>query len=388
MDKKLAIVISHPIQYYSPLFQKLAKSCTLNVFYTLGNIDQSFDIGFQREIKWDVPLLEDYNHSFVKNTAKKPGYHHFMGIVNPELISEIQNFGPQAILFYGWSYYSHFKAMRHFKNKVPIWFRGDSNLIDKQSLFRKLARKFLLRNIYANVDKAFYVGTANKNYFKEFGLKEEQLVFAPHAVDNERFGESHSNEAVALRSKFGLIPGDILVLFSGKLEEKKDPALLLNAFLEIDTSNMHLLIVGNGALEENLKVESKMNGYHNRIHFLDFQNQSFMPAVYQACDLFCLPSKGPNETWGLAINEAMAAGRAVLVSNKVGCCQDLVRENYNGAVFESENLLDLKKKLILFDDLSKLELFGKNSLKIIAQWSLDNQVQKIIQNLDKINLDS
>ncbi|MDQ0640917.1 glycosyltransferase involved in cell wall biosynthesis [Pedobacter sp. W3I1] len=381
MSKRLAIVISHPIQYYSPLFQRLSKKCNLKVFYTLGKSDNHYDVDFQKEIKWDIPLLESYEYSFLENQAKKPGYNHFLGIVNSNLISEIQAFNPNVILFFGWSYYSHLKAIRHFKNKIPIWFRGDSNLIDDQHLLKKTLRKILLRWVYNAVDKAFYVGKANKAYFKENGLKENQLAFAPHSIDNERFKTDHYAAAFALRTKFGLGNNDILILFAGKFEAKKNPTLLMKAFLEIDNPTIHLAFVGNGKLEYELKADSKNSRSSNRIHFLDFQNQTTMPSIYQACDLFCLPSQGPSETWGLAVNEAMAAGKAVLVSNKVGSYQDLVKEGYNGYVFQSQSLNSLKEKLILLSNLPKLRNFGQNSSEIIASWSFEDQAEKLIKHL-------
>jgi glycosyltransferase involved in cell wall biosynthesis len=82
-------------------------------------------------------------------------------------------------------------------------------------------------------------------------------------------------------------------------------------------------MVGNGPLENQLKVLAEP---HDFIRFIPFQNQSQMPIVYRLGDILCLPSKGPGETWGLAINEAMASGRPVIVTDKVGCAQDLLRD--------------------------------------------------------------
>jgi glycosyltransferase involved in cell wall biosynthesis len=108
----------------------------------------------------------------------------------------------------------------------------------------------------------------------------------------------------------------------------------------------------------------------DNIHFMDFQNQSSMPVIYQVCDLFCLPSKGPGETWGLAVNEAMACGKAVLVSDKVGCAIDLVKENQNGAIFKNENADDLISCLkTLTQSKSLLNEYGKRAEQIIQNWN-------------------
>jgi len=390
--KKLAIISTHPIQYYAPLYQQLAKYCDLKVFYTWGEkgVEAKYDPDFKQHIEWDIPLLARYNYAFLNNTAKDPGSHHFNGIVNPTLISSIKNFDPAAILIYGWAYQSHLSALRYFKGRIPIWFRGDSILIDEQKGLKQLLRGLFLKWIYGHVDKAFYVGTANKAYFEKFGLKPKQLVFAPHAIDNDRFATDRSRESHILREQLNIKTNDILILFAGKLEPKKNPALLLTAFLELDIENVHLLFVGNGKLENVLKSKVKKDASTalsmTYVHFMDFQNQSQMPAVYQACDLFCLPSKGPGETWGLAVNEAMACGKAILVSNKVGCAPDLVKDGVNGKVFEANNLSDLKSKLQnLVKDKARLAIMGLESKKMIQHWSFELQIKQIVNLLNETN---
>lgn len=396
---KIAIIVTHPIQYYAPVFKLLAKECIIKVFYTWGITGalQKFDKAFGKEINWDIPLLDGYDHEFLENISSDPGSHHFLGIYNPTIIEKINAFEPSVLLIYGWAYHSHLKAIRHFSGKIPIWFRGDSTLLDKNHLWKKLLRKILLNWVYNYVDKAFYVGTANKAYFKEFGLKDNELVFAPHAIDNERFAEDRTIEANSIRKHLGVSAGDILILFAGKLEWRKNPSLLLESFIQLNKPNVHLLFVGNGELEEGLKraVKSLTNppltpskGGQNsspngRIHFMDFQNQSRMPVLYQSCDLVCLPSE--TETWGLVINEAMAAGKAVLVSNKVGCRIDLVGET-NGGVFH--NAKGLSKQLDeLLSDKERLVKMGAASKTLIASWTFQKQTEVILLQLKYLKND-
>jgi glycosyltransferase involved in cell wall biosynthesis len=388
--RKLAIIISHPIQYYAPVFKLLGQKCELKVLYSLGdNVENgSYDTGFKQNIKWDINLLDGYQYEFLNNTAKKSGSHHFKGIINPNIIQSINSFNPDAILVYGWSYQSHLKVLRHFKGKTPIWFRGDSHLLDSKPKLIKLARKALLTWVYSHIDKAFYVGTANKAYYKSFGLKQHQLLFAPHATDNDRFGTDRFDEAQILRNKLGIINGEILILFAGKLVRKKSPDRLLKAFLELNLNNSHLLIVGNGELEENLRrtafPQAQVETENKRVHFMDFQNQSVMPVIYQACDLFVLPSQGPSETWGLAVNEAMASGKAALVSDKVGCAVDLVKAGINGEIFQANNMIDLKNKLSgLVRSKIKLIKIGQNNRKLIQNWSFEIQAKQILNLLNE-----
>lgn len=352
----------------------------IKVFYTWGTqAQEKFDPGFGKTIAWDIPLLDGYAYEWVKNTASDPGSHHFKGIVNPDLINQVTNWQADAILVYGWAYDGHLKTIRHFKNKLPVYFRGDSTLLDTKKGVKQLLRSTFLRWVYSHVNHAFYVGSNNKAYFKKYGLQDSQLSLAPHAIDNERFAVDSANEAFKIRTDLGIKPTDTVVLFAGKLEEKKSPQLLLDAFLTLNMPNTHLLFVGNGILEIALKNNASKN---NNVHFLTFQNQSAMPAIYQACDLFCLPSQGPGETWGLAVNEAMAAGKPVLVSDKCGCAADLVNPGVTGQVFEATNFVDITTKLhLLIKDKKGLATLGDNAKAQIAAWSFTNQANAIVKKI-------
>ena len=102
-----------------------------------------------------------------------------------QLMASIESFNPSALLVYGWNFDGHLAAMRHFHGSVPVWFRGDSTLLDPLPFWKRTLRKIALNWVYRFVDRAFYVGQANKRYFLWCGLKEDQLTYAPHAVDNE-----------------------------------------------------------------------------------------------------------------------------------------------------------------------------------------------------------
>ena len=348
----------------------------MKVFYTWGEgvMQNKYDPGFGKAIEWDIPLLDGYDFTFVKNIADSPGSYHFKGIDNPTLIKEIAQWNPDAILVFGWSFKSHLKVLRHFKGKRTVLFRGDSNLLDEANGFsvRKIFRRIFLKWIYRHIDTALYAGSANKAYYLQLGLINDQLVFAPHAIDNDRFMQDDtSNE----RSSLGIPAEAVVFLFTGKFEEKKHPQLLLDCFIALNNSNAHLLMVGNGKLETQLKTRAgqQATALKNSIHFMPFQNQLKMPAIYKMADALVLPSRGPGETWGLSVNEAMACSRAVLVSDQCGCAADLVKNGQNGFIFKSKDGDDLLKKMQLFlVDQSIIPAMGKRSLEIIQSWNFEN----------------
>jgi glycosyltransferase involved in cell wall biosynthesis len=381
--KKLAIVSSHPIQYNAPLFALLAKepSIDLMVFYTWGEqaIGPKYDPDFKKTIEWDIPLLEGYAYTFIENTSSNPGSHHFRGIINPSLNQEMESWGAQVIWVWGWAFHSHLKAIRHFNGKVPVWFRGDSTLLDESKGFsiKKYARRLFLCWVYKHIDKAFYVGTHNKAYYKTHGVKETELVYAPHAIDNDRFvdhtGEYERN-AHNWRAELGFTAEDFVLLFAGKLETKKNPFFLVELAHRIENKKVKFLVVGNGELEADMKLKTKNE---SRFVFLDFQNQSKMPILYRMANLFVLPSSGPNETWGLALNEALACGIPILASDKCGGAIDLINTS-NGFVLHSPTNYDETVQFFNLCTEFKKDSIQKEHISVFNYNRIIEKVKKLI----------
>jgi glycosyltransferase involved in cell wall biosynthesis len=356
------------------------KVIQLKVFYTWGEsvLKDKYDPGFGKSISWDIPLLEGYEYSFVENISKDPGSHHFKGIDNPGLIREIEDWKADAVLIYGWPFKSHLKAMRYFHRKIPVFFRGDSTILNKKNSLRSLIRKYFLRWVYSYIDKAFYVGTNNKHYFLQHGLKENALIFAPHAIDNERFADDtgkYQQQADEWRNKLSINRGDLVIVYAGKLEPIKNLAWLIETIKESDVPTLKLLMVGNGPLEKELKQKASSD---TGIIFMDFQNQQHMPVVYRLGQVFILCSH--SETWGLSVNEAMASGRAILVNQNCGCGTDLVKDGSNGFVFNSFDKLSLVKCIKkLVADQTLVKNMGGQSKQIIDRWNFE-EVCKAIES--------
>lgn len=160
--KRLAIITTHPIQYYAPIFQLLAQRgrVEVKVFYTWG--EQSLtkhDPGFAKAIQWDIPLLEGYDYEWVTNTSARPGSDHFSGIVNPDITQQVLKWHPDATLVIGWAYKGHITAIRGLYKKTKLLFRGDSTLLNEPSGMRGIMKRIALRWIYSHFATAFYVGT-------------------------------------------------------------------------------------------------------------------------------------------------------------------------------------------------------------------------------------
>lgn len=377
MRPRLAILCTHPIQYFAPVFRALTEQGDLQVrvFYGWkGAVEKALDRGFEQEFAWDIPLLDGYDFEFLPNAAHDPGTHHFRGIDLPTLGERVERWKPDALLIYGWRYKAHLNAMRRFHGKVPILFRGDSTLLDERPGWRRWARRRVLHWVYRHVDVALYVGQQNRRYFEAHGLRDAQLVFAPHSVDDDRFRIDNERHEHDWRNRLAIESTRTVVMFVGKLETCKAPTILLQAFQSLNCRDLHLVFVGTGPLERQLRSDAR-----ERVHFLGFQNQSQMPAVYRMADVVLLPSI--SETWGLALNEAMACGRAVAASDHVGGAVDLIQPGRNGWLFRANAVDAIKGCLQKVAAIGRRGLadMGEQSRQIIGDWSIPRQIEGILR---------
>lgn len=385
--KKLAIITSHPVQYYAPWFQYLAQESGLfiRVFYLWDfGVTRQVDAGFQQLVQWDVPLLSGYDYEFVANTSEDPGTKHFRGLRNPQLTERVKAFNPDAVLMIGYNYESLYRFLWNWRReKAPLIFRGDSHrLIARRGIKEWLRRQFLT-TIFRRFSACLYVGKANSRYFRHHGVPDDNLFFAPHSVNNDWFiaqQQLANKQADRWKQELGIPATHHVVLFAGKFEEKKKPIDLLQAFINAKLERVILLFVGAGPLEAEMR---KQAGQRKDILFAPFQNQSRMPMVFTVGDIFVLPSI--SETWGLVINEAMCMSRPAIVSSHVGCAEDLVRHGKNGLIFPAGDIDALTQCLKdAFSDPVRLHDWGRESQKIVQDYSYAQATKGLKQALAKL----
>jgi len=348
-SRRLAIILSHPTQYYSPWFRWLRQHTALEfrVFYLWDfGITVQRDVQFGTSFQWDTDLLSGYDWELVPNVAEDPGTHHFSGLRNPQLIDRLRRWKPSAVLTFGYNWSSLLRAIGWCRlHGVPLIFRGDSHFIGRAA--PRWSRSLPLRLLYRQFAAFAYVGAANRRYFETLGVPARKLHFAPHCVDASQFDASNPRTAAAaaqLRSAWRADPADLVVLFAGKLVAAKQPLPLLEAFLALNLPHALLVFVGEG--DEKVALQARAAAeVGSRVRFMPFANQSEMPARYLAADVMALPSRGHYETWGLAVNEAMHLGTPCLVSDRVGCREDLITDGVTGWSFAVEDPTGLRRAL-------------------------------------------
>jgi len=349
--RKLAVVASHPIQYQAPLFRALADVCDLTVFFCHRQSARAQgDAGFGRAFDWDIPLLDGYRYEWSENVSRHPGVSSFFGCDTPGIGERLARGGFDACLVNGWYLKSYLQAIRAGRALgLRVLLRGDSHLGRHRPAFVRAAKYLPYRWMLGRVDAHLYVGRANWEYLRHYGVPEARLHFAPHFVENERFARGaavarQSGDARALRSAWGSGDDDVVFGFVGKLIPPKRAEDLVEAIAIARTQEPGIrgVIVGSGSEEGRLRARATAAAAP--IAFAGFKNQSELPACYGAIDALVLPSA--EESWGLVINEAMAAGVPAIASDAVGAAADLIEDDATGYVYAAGDVPGLTSRIV------------------------------------------
>jgi glycosyltransferase involved in cell wall biosynthesis len=338
---RIAIVASHPIQYQAPIFREIAKIFDLQVFFLHDqSAEQQASAGYGISFSWDVDLLAGYSSRFLKNVAQSPSVRRFMGTNAPELENVVRNGKFDAVIVHGWNlrgYWQAVVACRHYG--VPVLVRGDSHLMAPRSLWLKVLKRLVYTMMLRAFDGFLYVGARNREYLESFSVPTKRLFFSPHCVDTKHFASDP-----CLEKHRGFVPGanPIIpkVLFVGRLVRFKRPGDLIEAVAHLRSRSVFVdcIFAGDGPLRAELESLARALGVPAA--FLGFVNQSRLPAVYASAHVLVLPSSSA-ETWGLVVNEALAAGLPCAVSDECGCAVDLIDSGRTGECYPCGNTVAL-----------------------------------------------
>jgi len=370
MPLRVAFLTTHPIQYQVPVFRELSRRQELDLtalFCQIPDATAQGD-GFGVKFEWDVPLLDGYRYEVLRNIAKRPSVTAYHGCDTPEIAARIRRGDFDAIVVNGWVVKSCLQTLHACRRLgIPCIVRGEANLLRPRPWWKHWLHRRLVRKFSAYV----YIGQANREFYKRHGAADDRLFPSPYCVDNARFSSESKDQGrrVRPRQRWGIEEDRVCYLFSGKFEAKKHPLELLEAFsTAVDScGNMHLLMVGDGALRPACQRFADERGLP--VTFTGFLNQSEIADAYVAADCLVLPSDH-GETWGLVVNEAMACGRAAIVSDQVGCRQDLVIERRTGLSFPFGNWSELAGRLAdLASDQCRLRRMGEAAAEQVAKYS-------------------
>jgi glycosyltransferase involved in cell wall biosynthesis len=373
---RLAVVNSHPIQYFAPLYAYLNRSTDIEVtalYASDFSLRGAVDPGFQQAVTWDVDLLSGYPSVFMGKNATKRTPGSFWSIVCPQVWGEVRSGKYDAVLIHGYAFAVNLIAALAAKSKgLPIFVRSETHLRLQRAGWKRRLRDMALSFFYRFVNGFFAIGTANRAYYRALGIPDEKIFDVPYTVDNDRFISAAAltpAERLKVRQLHGLPTTGLVVLYSSKFMRRKHPDDLVRAMATLQREGISatLFMVGTGEMESELRTlvaEQKMTN----VVFGGFVNQAELPRVFAASDVFVLPAE--NEPWGLIVNEAMCAGLPVIVSEEVGCVPDLVENGVSGFHVVAGDVASLVKALrIVLTDHDKRLSVGKAALETVRGWN-------------------
>jgi glycosyltransferase involved in cell wall biosynthesis len=389
---RVAILVTNPIQYFAPLFAQLAQQpeFDLTVLYcSLQGAQAERDPGFGISIAWDRPVLEGYRYKLVRNYWRW-GSGRFFSYVNPGIIHELRAGAYDAVIVFGWGHLSAWLAFAGARLSGTPWILyGDSvSIFDEENgwLKRKLKRA-ILRPLFRKTSAFLVMGRFNQGFYDSYGVPRGKCFRMPYPVDNDFFSraaEKARGRRTEVRARYGIPAHAIVVLFVGKLIPLKHAQDLLDTLKHLQPSipDLGAVFVGEGQLRADLEAYSARHSLKN-VFILGFKNQTEVPEIYAMSDIFLMPSS--HDKWGLVINEAMACGLSVVVSDRAGAWADLVKNGENGFVYRCGQLAALERAIrAIALDPALRERMGKKSLDIIDTYGYDQCVEGITKALESL----
>jgi glycosyltransferase involved in cell wall biosynthesis len=285
----------------------------------------------------------------------------------------LDRLSPDAVATPGWAYPEAWAALAWCRaNRRAAIAMTDSKEDDAR---RKWWKEWLKSRIVRRFDAALVAGTPQRDYVVQLGLRREVVFDGYNVVENEYFNkraERARENAESLRQQYSL--PEHFFLCVARFIPEKNLETLIQAYATCRDDmrcDWPLVLCGSGGLEEPLRTAAREEGVEESIVWPGFVQVGELPHYYGLADCLILPSR--KDTWGLVVNEAMASGLPVLVSEKAGCRYDLVQDGANGFLFDPFDVGDMAQAMKRMASLSDVERqrMGQRSREIIADWGPD-----------------
>ncbi|MFM8395719.1 MAG: glycosyltransferase family 4 protein, partial [Acidobacteriota bacterium] len=298
------------------------------------------------------------------------------------LLSLLRREQPDYVISYGYTLLPQLTLLLWaILTRTPFAIIGDANIhCDRARGMKRRLKEVWLRMVTGQAAAILTIGIANRQFWRKYGAREEQMFPVPFAVDNDAFmnGAAARQEATRRERERRGLAERVVFISVGRLIERKNVDLLIRAIQRLEpAAPAALVIAGNG--EERTRLEALAAG-DQRIHFLGGVAPTDLPSCYGLADVLILAAR--DEPWGLVTNEAMACGLAIIGHQDCGSTIDLVDED-NGTIlrsFEVDELAEAMRWMI--NDPAAMERMKRNSQEKIGQWSVEAAVSGLINAVE------
>lgn len=318
--------------------------------------DEVQDSGLQNR----VTLFHDKASSVISAKSIKDALAACLGLAKPDVVAINGWYDTAALTALLWCR----------QNRIPSIVMSDSTAIDSK---RSVWKEFIKASIVREFDCGFVAGIRHADYLQNLGISKENIFFGYDVVDNNYF-DIHASKIRDEKSVWQnrkCLPERFFLVVSRFIEKKNLP-FIINAYNryynEAGTAAWHLCILGDGPQKQELYSLTTKLGLSNVIHFEGFKQYNELPVYFGLASVFVHAST--SEQWGLVVNEAMASGLPVIVSERCGCVPELVDPGINGYTFNPFNEKSLTDTMLLIANTNQdISIMGEESKKKIAAFN-------------------
>jgi len=331
---RLAVVVTHPIQYYAPLWRALAREPALQthvIFASRIGLEKTFDTEMKTEVAWATDLTAGYSHEFLPEAAsiKQTGFH----VDNPSAGASLARFRPDAVILHGYGSRTLLRALLWCKLRgARALLTADSSAHAAAPGWRRTVKSLVAPLLLRRYDAALTMGDRGEAHLASLGFPPTRMFRMPVMIDEAFWAarESRARLRGERRAALGIAPDAFVVLAASKLAPRKRIADLVASFPGLG-SNAVLLVAGDGEQRAALEALAAVNGVDAR--FVGFVNIDALPALYAAADVFAHSAE--NEQYGMVALEAAVVGLPLVLSDETGAIgpTSIARPNVNALVF-------------------------------------------------------
>ncbi len=374
----IVAVSSHPAQYRAPMYRYLSQqpdTAVYAVYLRDTHVGENYDPDFAAAFRWATDLLSGYEYQFLQESGKRQRFTFWRSVAASfaavrKAVRTASS--PGGVLLHSYVTPEGLGGLLAAKTSgVPAILMSESELLRPRSLAKRTMRGLVLPPVLQLYDALFYIGTHNRSFYQHYGVREQRLFFTPYCVDNAGFLaglDRHLAARLTTRSELGVGSTDRVLLFAGKLIERKRPLDIIRAVATLEPARRPFIVfVGSGPLASDVRRIATTLGV-NKYAITGFKNADEIGRYYAAADAFVLPSEF--ETWGLVVNEAMVHALPTIVSDRCGCAIDLVEDGTTGYRFPAGDSAALADRMArVFQDEGKRRAMGERARALIDRWS-------------------
>jgi glycosyltransferase involved in cell wall biosynthesis len=369
--RRLAVVVSHPIQYFAHLYRDLAAhpQIDLKVFFgsTIG-ATAYHDPGLGVELAWQCDLLGGYPHEFLPG-ADQVRQLDRQSLAKVPVAPALDSWNPESLLVHGYAtplVRSAWQWARRHGKPVLLFGDGNGRIERSQAWYRRWAKRWMLAHYLSTIHRVLTLGEANELYWRLLGVPDSRMQWAPfynpapETILPQDAGRQETRQRV--RQELGIADHQTLVLSAGKFLPRKRTIDLVEAVERCQ--DVVGVYVGDGQCRSACEAAARSE----RHRFVGFANLPRMAELFASADLFCHPAQA--EPYGLVVAEAAAAGLPILATESTGAigARSHGRIGENALVFPEGDVEALVRSIQqLANDSAKRQSMAQQSLAIASQ---------------------